>query len=58
MFTKTRKVTRLSLTPDSLAAGWLPPIAYTWRPMTALRITKPKPDQQRRQDQQHHRAPW
>ena len=42
MFTKTRKTTRLSLTPESLAAAWLPPSAYTCRPMTALRITKPK----------------
>ena len=39
MLTKTRKVTRLSLTPDSFAAAWLPPSAYTWRPTTALRMT-------------------
>ena len=34
MLTKIQKLTARTLTPDSVAAARLPPIAYTWHPKT------------------------
>ena len=41
MFTKIQKLTIRTLTPDSVAADRLPPIAYTWRPKTVRFMTTP-----------------
>ena len=41
MLTKIQKLTRFTRTPDSIAAGRLPPIAYTCRPNTVRRVSRP-----------------
>src|SRR3954464_6306864 len=55
MFTKIQKLTVRTLTPESIAADRLPPIAYTWRAEDGPLGDDPVGEEQGGQDDQHDR---